>query len=534
MKRPGWLGVLLGLAVCLALGAATGFAMEDEAAHRGRAAVALLAALAAGVSLRRRASGDPVDPRVERAGMAMLATLAVGAYFAFGSPRTDRAYHRRDTFHYYLASKYSDALGYKRIYVCTAVAVAELRGPQALQGHTMRDLDRDVVVPAAQALARAGECRAAFGGEWARFRDDVGWFRSVCDDAYWDGIQVDHGYNPPPPWSLVGGAFTRWSAANATSLTLLSLLDPALLVGVFLCIAWGFGARAACVAVVLWGCQEAGSFTWLHGTFLRQDWLFGAALGVSALRSRRWALAGAALGAAAMLRAFPALFLVGPAVVFAREAWRARRVSDSARRFGTGVALIVALLGGASAARDPGAWPAWAAHIRQHDKVAATNRIGLAQVFEYTLDGRLERLRTPAAQQGWAEAQHARARRLALPRRLTAALLGLLVLAALAVVAQPWTAAALSFALLFPAANLNSYYYLALVLFAPLVVLGRRWEAGLLRWLAVTQTLLAMPAFAYWYDDRFFTLTLCFAALEAALLAPWIARAWRRVRARTP
>lgn len=526
MTRAALLGVIVGLALCALLGAATGFAMGDEGAHRGRAAVACLAAGAWAMALRRRAQERPLDPRVEHGGAALLATLAVGAFFAFGSPRTDRPYHRHDAFHYYLASKYSHALGYKRLYVCAAVAVAEVRGPESLRGHTLRDLDRNVVAPASAALRRGDECRAAFGAEWPRFREDVRWFRADCDDAYWDEILNDHGYNPPPTWSLVGGVVTRATDASATTLARLAWLDPALLIGVFLCVAWGFGATAACVAVIVWGCQEAGSFTWLYGTLLRQDWLFAVALGVAALRRRRWALAGAALTIAAMLRAFPAVFLLGPAAVFARDALRSRRLAPEARRFAAGAAVTLALLGGASAAAQPGAWTAWVAHIRQHEGVVASNRIGLPPLSEYGLATRLEAMRTSPHR--WVEARRSRARDLALPRRAVALVFVSLVLAALAVSASPWIAAVLAFALLFPLTGLNSYYYIALVLFAPLTRLGDRWALALLRWLAVTQTLLAMPAFAFWYDDRFATLTVCVAALEGAAVAPWALRALRR------
>ncbi len=449
-------------------------------------------------------------------------------------PSSDQLFHHRDTFHYYLGSKYFRELGYKGIYECAAVAEAEVRGPDALRSRSMRDLERDEVVPATLALAAAGRCHEAFGeARWRSFRSDVACFRSVCDDAYWSGIQTDHGYNPPPAWSMLGGSLSSLGPASERLLAGLAMIDIALLIAAFAVIGWAFGLHALCVTIVIWGCQEPGSFVWLQGTFLRQDWFFCLALGAALLRRHRWFGAGAALASGAALRAFPVVFLVGPAIVLARRALEARSLPHATRRFAVGAAFAGSLWIAAGALASPNAYPAWVAHIRQHDSVVATNRIGLQTLFEYRPSTRLERFsEVRDGDRAWLAARRDAAQRSAGARKVAALAVIAAVLFALASVRAPWIASLLSAALLFPLSSLNSYYYIVITLLGPLASLGARLERRLLAAVALMQVLVVMPAFSWWWDDRFAVITVIIAALEGWLLAPWFARSWRSLRAR--
>lgn len=519
-----------GIAATLTvLALATTVSLDDANAHRARAAVAVVALVAFGAMAARRARGEGLSRNRERGVAVALAVVAVGAFYGFKGPTADQLFHHRDTFHYYLGSKYFRQLGYKRIYECTAVAEAEVRGPGALRTRQMRDLEHDEVVPASRALASTARCHERFGeARWNDFRADVACFRSVCDDAYWNGIQTDHGYNPPPAWSMLGGAFSRLAPASERFLAALATLDLVLLAAAFAVTGWAFGLRALCVTVVIWGCQEPGSFVWLQGTFLRQDWFFCLALGTALLRRRRWFGAGAALATGAALRAFPVVFLVGPAVVLARRALDARALPVATRRFFAGAAIVGTLWTLAGAMASPSAYPSWIAHIRQHDSVVASNRIGLQTLFEYGPTTRLEAFsQTPDGERAWVAARRDAAARSKPAKHLVALVLLALVMASLASVRSPWIASLLSAALLFPLSSLNSYYYIVIVLFGPLSTLGARLERRVLLAIAAMQVLVVMPAVSWWWDDRFAAITLTLVALDAALLAPWLLRSVR-------
>jgi hypothetical protein len=56
--------------------------------------------------------------------------------------------------------------------------------------------------------------------------------------------QLDHGFNATPVWTLIGRPFARSVPASDSGLLLLALLDPLLIAGMLLTIAWAFGVEA--------------------------------------------------------------------------------------------------------------------------------------------------------------------------------------------------------------------------------------------------------------------------------------------------
>ena len=67
-------------------------------------------------------------------------------------------------------------------------------------------------------------------------------------------------------------------------------------------------------------------------------------------------------------------------------------------------------------------------------------------------------------------------------------------------------------------------------LLGPLASLGARFERRLLAGIALMQVLVVMPALSWWWDDRYAVITVVIAALEGALLAPWLIRSLRSVK----
>ena len=73
-------------------------------------------------------------------------------------------------------------------------------------------------------------------------------FRIVADKAYWEGMQQDHGYNPPPAWTILGSFLANLRPASAPTMQLLASLDLIYLAGAFAMVWWAFGWRVFAVA----------------------------------------------------------------------------------------------------------------------------------------------------------------------------------------------------------------------------------------------------------------------------------------------
>ncbi len=214
--------------------------------------VALTAAtLALGDSVRAALRGKIPRPIQQALGIA-LALTAIVAYFngfSFGYPKF---YHRWEQFHAYVGAKYFPELGYEKLYQCTAVAEDELgtvrytrdngssaeidvRAEVRRSGGTVRDLGGDhLLVPIAPMLDHPEICKERFSpARWERFKEDVAFFRSVCDRSYWEDMQKDHGYSMPPVWTIVGRAFAELHAPSVGYLQFLGTLDLFYLLGMF-------------------------------------------------------------------------------------------------------------------------------------------------------------------------------------------------------------------------------------------------------------------------------------------------------------
>src|SRR6185436_2329200 len=97
--------------------------------------------------------------------------------------------------------------------------------------------------------------------------------------------------------------------------TAAAFLDLLLLVGMFAAIGRCFGSRAMFVCMVIFGANDFIMFgTNWAGSTLRHDWLAYLGFAACALKRQRWALGGALLAFATMIRAFPVLALMAAAL----------------------------------------------------------------------------------------------------------------------------------------------------------------------------------------------------------------------------
>jgi len=139
---------------------------------------------------------------------ALLVLLALATLFSWWHPHQTRFstwLHVNDAFHYYLGAKYFDELRYTRLYRCAVVADAEAGlAPRAVR-HQIRNLETNRPESADVALRDPQACKRHFSPErWQSFASDLRWFRQQTTLPIWFRLRGDHGYNPPPTWTMLG------------------------------------------------------------------------------------------------------------------------------------------------------------------------------------------------------------------------------------------------------------------------------------------------------------------------------------------
>jgi len=487
-------------------------------------ALALTAMFALGKEvLARRRSPDA------RRILVTCAVLSAVAYFAPAFER-DGFVHRWEMFHYYLGAKYQPELGYERLYTCVvAVDVAD-NVPGARTRH-VRDLRNDALTTGDALLRSSPVCESTFSAaRWSAFREDVRAFRRQSGSRrFWQSMSKDHGYNPPPHWTAVGGSLARLAPPTPRFLALLASLDVLLMAGAVALLAWGFGARVASVAVIFWGTQAASDFAWTGGGYLRQDWLFCAVLALACLRQKRPFSGGAALAAAALLRLFPALLVTGVVVGAARGLIANGQLSQSTRRicagFATAAVLLVTLT---LLAVPPSSYAEFWRHIQLRHSGIITNHMGLRTLFAFSPEARLSGLVDPALLDPslpWVHARAARLASLGLAYRAAAAGVAALVLFTVARTRSAWLATALSLPLVVAVAEPSCYYYSMWLLAVPLA--RARPSVGVtLLGVAAAGQLVTLRFEAP--DARYFALALLYVASALVLLCSFTDTPWAR------
>lgn len=372
---------LVGVAVLLA--SALGLLMEPisrDASHLGRGILA-----AFGIALLAFRAGVPERLR----GTFLAALAALGTIGWFNYYQFDRAVFTGindyvDTAYYYTNSKYLAELGYDGLYAGALLCDAERGSPRTDQVREIRDLRDDVMRPVSAGLEHGREVKAAFRPErWDAFCHDITWFLDRLDrKTLKSNFFVDHGYNPPPTWTLVGGNLSH--LVEVERLKWICLADTVVVAAMLAAVAWAFGLETMLWGMLFWVVTFSGRWPILGMAILRFDWVAGVVVGMALLHKQRAGAAGAAMAYAALNRIFPAIFFWGWLVAAARDVWRERRVPRKHVAFAAGAALATTLMMGAAAVQyGVPTLAASAHHLRLHNESFSSHRVGLATVLVY-------------------------------------------------------------------------------------------------------------------------------------------------------
>jgi uncharacterized protein YjeT (DUF2065 family) len=494
----------------------------------------------------RRLGRSLPEKRCRRVGVA-ITVVGFLLYFDFFVPNTryENYYHRHELYHYYLGSKYFTEVGYKRLYACTVIAEVELGLANHVRTKKVRNLAGDNLLESAQdtyVFKDPDQCKRHFTQErWGSFKSDVAWFEKSARGDYWDRMTADHGYNPPPVWTMTGKLFSSLAPPSDHFFKVLASLDIMLQLGALLMLDWAFGWRVMTIAAVFFGCNLPANIHWTCGAFLRQDWYFLFMAAICLARKRRFGLSGAALAWSSLLRVFPVVAFTGVALIMAFHWLRHRTLHRDHLRFAVGAALAGTVLMGASVAvTGMDSYPDFVSHIRGHKSTPLTNNMGLEMIVAHDWSGRMvftrdERLADDMSP--WMG--HYSERVKALRPVILVVSLGVFAWMAWALrrIKRLWVGIILSIPLLMSVLCLTCYYYAFFFAVPALTVLVPAIGPAYLAVAAGSQVLTRF----YWIDDEytaesylFFVFGLCLLYAVSRPLDVARLRAWWRGRPDTP
>jgi hypothetical protein len=495
---------------------------------------------------RARKLLEPVRQRTLRRIGYLATALAFVAYFDFFNPHTrySEYYHRHEFYHYYLGSKYSSEVGYIRLYECTLIAEWEnAEGNEALRKEIrqreLRDLRVNLIKPVTDSyvFSNPGECKDRFTAErWTSFKKDIQWFYESAKGSYWENMQKDHGYNPPPVWSMSGKFFASFAPAGDGFFKLLASLDVMLQLGCVLLLNWAFGWRVMMAGTIFWGVNGAANFYWTGGAFLRQDWTFFFVAALCLARKRYFALSGAALTWSSLLRVFPMLAFIGWFIIIGIDVFRRiqrhlagqgstergidRWLRRDHQRLLAGAIIAGCVLVPASViVVGPESYTEFAKHTLQtHSSTPLTNNMGLKSIVAHDWDSRMRFGRNDALDdpfQGWKQGRIDRSANRALFRNGVILAVFIWTVWALRRTKLLWVGMAMSVPLMMCMSELTCYYYSFFLAAAALIrvrpTLGPPY-------LAMSAASFVMLFTYYWVDDKFVAMTYVFLLFSLMML----------------
>jgi hypothetical protein len=511
-----------------------------------RIAIAMIGALALVYEIRARRMGERIPERTRRRLGWLFTVLAFGVYFDFGNPNTrySEYYHRHELYHYYLGSKYFKEVGYTRLYECTLIAEVENGRLDQVKNREVRDLRVNLIKPVSETyiLKDPDQCKKHFTPErWTTFKREIDWFYHSAAGSYWEGMQKDHGYNPPPVWTMTGKFFGSFHEAGDSFFKVLASIDVLLHLGIVLLFRWAFGWRVMAVATVFWGANAPADFYWTGGAFLRQDWLFFLVAAVCCARKRYFFLAGFALTWSALLRIFPGVFIAGWAIImglYLLESIRRgpkkipgdnapkwlRYIHPDHRRVIAGCVLAIATLVPASiAVCGIESYKEFYSHtLKTHQNTPLTNHMGLESMVVHNWDGRMrfgrdDNLSDPF--EGWKKGRIERFHKMKPVFLAIVFAVFAWTVWALRRTRLLWVGTALSLPIVMCLTNLTCYYYSMFIIGAVLVTVRPQLGVPYLVASGLGKMLQYSPAGFYWVDDRWVAESYLYFLLCLILLA---------------
>ena len=326
-------------------------------------------------------------------GLMALSVLVTHHGWRFPEAFTGERVHVWNQYHYYVGSKYFSEVGYFDLYSATLTADDDFLadGGEPAQGFAVVRKSRDMrtyQLQSRQEIVQGWDGSAFTPQRLAALGEDTRWIRARTPDKKTRRMLQDLGYNPAPPWVLLGKPVASIVDLGGPLYPVITTSDVLMAALVILALFWGFGPRVAFIATI-WLHVAPMNLGRMTGTFFNYDWLAAATIAWACWHKDRPKLAGVALSWAAMTRVFPGLMAL-PVVI--RTGWDlvVRRKRPEGKRLAFTIAFCAAcgflFIASHGTGRGLQTWPEWKEKISLHSATHATTgtaRVGLARLVRH-------------------------------------------------------------------------------------------------------------------------------------------------------
>lgn len=236
-----------------------------------------------------------------------------------------------DLYHYFLGPKYFNELGYTGLYG-TSLAAAQEMGLR-LPDNRITDLNTYRTATVKKSIRRFNFKNNFTPERWDQFKTELSFFYSMYGRRVFGRMCRDHGYNGSPGHTVFAQFFANFIPVNYRNMTLLSLIDIALLFAAFALVCQSFGWRLGMLFFIFYCVNFANRYDPVGGSFLRYAWMAALTAGVCMLKLKRPSFGGALIGLSAMLNIFPVVFAGGMGVKMVFQFFKEKRFSKEQLRF---------------------------------------------------------------------------------------------------------------------------------------------------------------------------------------------------------
>jgi hypothetical protein len=227
-------------------------------------------------------------------------------YYQFNNKNLIGINDYADITYYYINSKYFKELGYFDLYPAMLIADSEAEN-LLTKISRYRDLNDYQIVSAKKAQTDKARIKKNFSAQrWQKFKHDVDFLVHNSIAGGWSYFFIDHGYNPPPTWTIIGGTLSRLFPVEL--IKFIAMIDFVLIIIMFIFIMKAFSTSTMLFALLFFLCTFSGRWPVLGQSLLRFDWLAATVISVCLLKKERYGWAGGLFMYASLNRIFPAIF----------------------------------------------------------------------------------------------------------------------------------------------------------------------------------------------------------------------------------